>query len=223
MKCFFNKQHYHVLFLLVVLPVLWMYSRHLTGVLPIVNLPILWGFWASIIFVILHQMKVWFVFRSELCFGFVSKLFKDKALFLWAIIFLIFLFLRPILLIIVALASKNTLPGPIYVYQVIALISAFPAIYTLYSVFRYFGIYRAIGGDHFDAKYRKMPLVKEGAFKYSNNAMYTFAFLILWSMALLNQSVPALVLAAFQHSYIWIHYFTVEKPDMDKLYPKNIN
>jgi hypothetical protein len=75
-----------------------------------------------------------------------------------------------------------------------------------------------LGGDHFREKYRRMPLVKKGAFHCSGNAMYLYAFLLLWSIALLHQSHAALMAAGFQHLYIWVHYFTVEKPDMDLIF-----
>jgi protein-S-isoprenylcysteine O-methyltransferase Ste14 len=93
-----------------------------------------------------------------------------------------------------------------------------PAVYTLLSVERYFGFERAIGGDHFRSRYRQMPLVKQGAFKWSENAMYAFVFLLLWSIALFAGSWVALSLAVFQHVYVWAHYCFTEKPDMELIY-----
>jgi hypothetical protein len=93
-----------------------------------------------------------------------------------------------------------------------------PALYTLWSVARYFGFARAMGGDHFRRGFRAMPLVRQGAFRYSSNAMYSFAFLALWSIAVLADSRAALAAALFQHAYIWVHMFCTESPDMKVLY-----
>lgn len=93
-----------------------------------------------------------------------------------------------------------------------------PAVYTGRSIERYFGVKRALGADHFREEYRKMPLVKKGAFKYSSNAMYTYAFLLMWAVALLTGSQAALALALFQHAYIWVHVYCTEAPDMQLIY-----
>ena len=55
------------------------------------------------------------------------------------------------------------------------------------------------------------PMVLDGA-------MYGVAFLGLWGIALLLGSWQALVVAAFQHAYIWVHMYTVEAPDMRLLF-----
>jgi protein-S-isoprenylcysteine O-methyltransferase Ste14 len=63
-----------------------------------------------------------------------------------------------------------------------------------------------------------MPLVREGAFKYSSNAMYAFAFLLFWAIAFLTGSQAALAVALFQHAYIWVHMYCTEDPDMRVIY-----
>ena len=77
---------------------------------------------------------------------------------------------------------------------------------------------RASGADHFDVKYRSMPLVREGIFRFTDNAMYTYAFLLFWALAIGFASTGALVVAAFSHLYIWVHYYCTEKPDMESIY-----
>ena len=48
----------------------------------------------------------------------------------------------------------------------------------MYSVVHYFGIDRAYGIDHFEPElYRNKTFVKQGMFKYTDNAMYKFGFL----------------------------------------------
>jgi protein-S-isoprenylcysteine O-methyltransferase Ste14 len=67
-----------------------------------------------------------------------------------------------------------------------------------------------------------MPLVREGAFKYSSNAMYTYVFLVFWAIAFFTGSTAALATALFQHAYIWVHYYCTEEPDMRVIYGQGI-
>jgi protein-S-isoprenylcysteine O-methyltransferase Ste14 len=98
------------------------------------------------------------------------------------------------------------------------VVLAVPGIWAGYSAKRYFGMVRATGADHFDAKYREMPLVREGIFRFTSNAMYLYAFLLFWAVAVGFDSSATLLAAAFAHAYIWVHYFATEKPDMDAIY-----
>jgi len=93
-----------------------------------------------------------------------------------------------------------------------------PTFYTFWSIGKYFGWQRALGGDHFRQKYREMPIVNQGIFRYSSNGMYTFAFLAFWAIALLTGSTAALAAALFQHAYIWVHWYCTEEPDMRVIY-----
>ena len=63
-----------------------------------------------------------------------------------------------------------------------------------------------------------MPMVREGAFRHTSNAMYGLVFLGLWGIALLFGSWNALVVALFQHAYIWVHMYCTEAPDMRRIY-----
>ena len=100
----------------------------------------------------------------------------------------------------------------------VAVILLIPGIYTMYSVVHYFGMDRAYGIDHFDTSYRDKPFVKQGMFKYTDNAMYKFGFLILWSLALFTLSKAALLAGAFNHLYIWVHFYFTELPDLRHIY-----
>ncbi|MEO1920107.1 MAG: methyltransferase [Paracoccaceae bacterium] len=167
---------------------------------------------------IFHQSMVAVVFRLQLHFDIMVKLFGDKALKIWGAIFLPFLGARLLLLIIVGIADYGSLGGD-RTMQLIAGAALMPLIgYTMHSVLKYFTINRALGGDHFYDEYLNMPMVKQGAFKYSSNAMYTFVFTGLWGIGLLLGSWNALVLALFYHAYIWVHMYCTEDPDMRILY-----
>ena len=116
--------------------------------------------------------------------------------------------------------SLNLRPIPQSIATVICISLG---LYAMYSVKRYFGMSRAAGADHFDSAYRTMPLVKEGIFRFTSNAMYVYAFLLFCSIAIGLNSKAALLVAAFSHAYIWVHYYTTEKPDMEYIYNSKLN
>ena len=125
---------------------------------------------------------------------------------------------RMIFIIMLSASNKNTLNIDIFLrYSVVMFISII-SIYAFYSVKTYFGMDRAAGIDHFDPEIAKLSFVKKGIFKYTNNGMYLYAFLIIYLPALLYQSKAALVVAIFSHIYIWVHYFCTELPDINKIY-----
>ncbi len=175
-------------------------------------------FCASLFIVILHQVIGWLVFRSQLCFSLLSRIFGKYDLTVWGLIFIPFLLLRPLLTLGLGMADFGSMNGFRALQIVFGLILMIPVSYTLWSIHMYFGIPRALGGDHFRQEYREMLFVRKGAFKYSSNAMYTFVFLIFWAIALFTGSVAALAIALFQHAYIWVHWYCVEEPDMQVIY-----
>ena len=79
---------------------------------------------------------------------------------------------------------------------------ALPGLYAIYSVQRYFGMTRAADADHIDSRYRRKPFVKQGIFRFANNGMYLYAFLLFWAGAVGLNSRAALIVAAFSHVYI---------------------
>ena len=105
---------------------------------------------------------------------------------------------------------------------IIVIIFIFPVGWLFYCVIRYFGLERAAGADHFYIeKYRKLKFEKLSIFKYSNNAMFVYGFLVFWIPGLLFASSTTLLIALFNHIYIWIHYYTLELPDIKQIYSKS--
>ncbi len=215
---FFYRQIWHLLALVLLVPMAFFAAEPYLGEGTFLGILDRTWFILSLSAAILHQVLVWLVFRLQLGWGTLTKVFGKYDLFLWGLIFFPLLISRPLFLVALGRANGGTLVFAGNITFILGVIILIPALYTLYSVFRYFGLYRALGGDHFRKIYRKMPLVKEGAFRYSGNAMYVYAFLLLWSIALFHQSQGALIAAVFQHLYIWVHYYTVEKPDMDLIF-----
>jgi protein-S-isoprenylcysteine O-methyltransferase Ste14 len=148
----------------------------------------------------------------------LTRRFGSADLAVFAAGFFPMLLLRPLLIWAVSAADRGSLHLPVPLARGLAIVLAIPALYTAWSVVRYFGMLRAVGGDHFRQRYRDMPLVRQGAFAWAPNAMYTFGFLGLWAIAFCIGSQAGLVAALFQHAYVWVHYLSTERPDMDVLY-----
>lgn len=168
--------------------------------------------------VVAHQVIVAAIFRLQLVYQVLTRLFGRWDLVVWGVMFVPLLVLRVVTLAGLGLSSAGTVHVPAVVTVPVAVLLVAPAAYTLWSVVRWFGLPRALGADHFRRHYREMPLVRKGAFRYSPNAMYSYAFLLLWAIAILTRSQAAIAAALFQHAYIWAHWYCTEEPDMRLLY-----
>ena len=185
----------------------------------------LWGistqawFWFAIAVPVAHQIVVGVIWRGQLYHNWMTRAFGEKGFLVYKIIFTILFAARPISIILLGISNRNTLSlNPILAY-VLAGILFIPVAYGMYSVIHYFGIDRAYGIDHFEPEvYRDELFVKQGLFKYTDNAMYKFVFLILWAIALAFLSKAALLVAAFSHLYIWVHFYFTELPDIRHIY-----
>lgn len=214
-----EKQGQHFLFLLALLLGVYILATGdvLSGQLWGIGTPA-W-LWISIAVPVLHQLAVALLWRAELYHHKMTDWFGDKAFPVFQVIFTILFVGRPVTLILLGISNANTLPlNPTPAY-VLAGLLFIPFAYTMYSVFHYFGIDRAYGEDHFRPDvYRSKAFVRQGMFKYTDNAMYKFGFLILWIIALAFLSRAVLLVAAFQHLYIWVHFYTTELPDIRYIY-----
>lgn len=220
MRHLLRGQLQHLLFVVLLVPGLYALAR--PGLSGGVAFGISDQRWLllMVIVVLTHQIIVAAVFRLQLAFSLMTRLFGSRDMIVWGSVFLPLLILRVITLVGLAHASSGSMAIPWWIANPLAVILIVPALYTLYSVFRYFGLGRALGGDHFRESYRTMPFEARGMFRYSSNAMYSFAFLLLWAIALVTQSRAALAAAAFQHAYIWVHWYCTEAPDIEVLFPK---
>ena len=177
----------------------------------------------SILSPIIHQFFVVICWRIELYQKGLSKRVgsKEYAFKLYKIGFAILILSRLVTIIFLAVSNKNTLEINSNIILAITLLISIPTIYTLYSVHKYFQIDRAFGLDHFNPEaVKNIPFVKKGIFKYTSNGMYIYGFLILWIPGLILMSKAALLVALFNHLYIWVHYFFTELPDIKMIYKK---
>ena len=117
-------------------------------------------FYFSIILAIVHQVVGWFVFRFQLVFSLFSQLFGKYDMFAWGIIFFPLMLLRPILTLGLGLADSDSLGSDRVIQSIAGVVLLIPAIYTGWSIEKYFGVPRALGGDHYGNHSRKRQLIK---------------------------------------------------------------
>lgn len=173
----------------------------------------------AIVIPIFHQIYVLVCWRLELYHQSISKNLGQTGYKIYKLGFAILILLRPISLILLAIANTNTFELSSLLTMIFSLILFIPSVYLFYSVKKYFGIDRAFGEDHFDQeKYKNQNLIKKGIFKYTNNGMYVYGFLALYLPAIIWHSKAALLVAVFNHIYIWVHYYFTELPDIKKIY-----
>ena len=215
----FEKQALHALALAVLLTLTAITARR-EGV----SAGSLWGIatpvwlWAAVGIAIIHQLWVWLCWRLELQTQWLSRHFGETGFRIYAAGFAVLGPSRVLLIIALAAANQGTLDVNRAATNVLATLMLIPAVYLFYSVKRYFKFRRALGADHFDSSYRNLPLVGEGIFRFTSNGMYTFGFFVVWLPGLYAASQAALLAAAFNHAYIWVHYYATELPDMRRIY-----
>lgn len=173
------------------------------------------AFWIAISFPIVHQVFVWLAWRLELRSAATSKAIGFRG---YVVCFFLLFGGRFVSLFALAWMDRGSLGLHFTPQVIVTILLALPGIYAGYSTNKYFGMVRASGADHFDPRYRDMPFVKEGIFRFTSNGMYLYAFLLFWAIAVGFNSSAAITVAAFSHAYIWVHFYATEKPDMDFIY-----
>ena len=219
LKLIFEKQVLHYFLLAVLLTGVFIVSRidgFMSGRFLNISTPV-W-FYSAIVIAVVHQVYVWFCWRMQLHFSLITNKYGHRGFIYYSIGFMVLFVLRFVAVAMLAISNINTLNASQLLLNILALIIAIPVLYLLYSVIRYFTIERALGIDHFDLSYGKKPFVKKGIFKYTDNGMYFFGLLAFWIPGLLCSSGAALLLALFNHLYVWVHYYTTEKPDFKRIY-----
>jgi len=172
-------------------------------------------FWLAVAVPIFHQVFVWIVWRLKLRSSLGGERINMRE---YVTLFFVLFGGRFVSLFALGWADRGTLNLAVFPRVLLTALLLVFGLYAMYSVKRYFGLARAAGADHFDPAYREMPLVSQGIFRFTSNGMYLYAFFLFWAIPVGLNSLAALIVAAFSHVYIWVHYFATEKPDMDYLY-----
>jgi len=162
---------------------------------------------------LLHQGYVWLCWRSELCWQTISKTIGFKF---YVIIFFILGILR-LSSIGLCFADYGTWYTPGWIALTISVLIFIPFVYTLYSIKKYFGFMRATGIDHFDPSYKDIPFERRGIFKWSSNAMYTFAVAVFFGFAISSGSKAMFIFAVYTYILFGCIIF-VQKKKILKLY-----
>ena len=217
----FKYQHWHFLILLILLVSIYFCVSNDASFLKGRFLDVNTSIWFLLAFLspIVHQIYVLICWRLELFYNSLSKVFGVNGFKFYKIGFAILILSRLLTIVLLAISNTNTLNiNKIFSY-VLASLLFIPFVYLFYSVKKYFGSDRAFGLDHFQPeKFKKEPFVKKGIFKYTSNGMYIYGFFILWIPGLLFLSKAALLIALFNHIYIWVHYYFTELPDIKTIY-----
>lgn len=219
MERLLEKQGWHLLALFVLLAgvcAVWQIDGMQAGSLWSISTQV-W-FVIAVAVPVVHQVFVALAWRLQLDTQWLTKTSPRYGFTIYLVVFMIMLVGRLAAVVLLSVANQGSLPGVRVVYIIAAGVLSVPVVYVFYSIARYFGVKRAAGADHFDEAYRRMPLVNEGIFKYTGNAMYLYGMLILYLPALVMGSAAGLLAAVFSHLYIWVHYVCTEKPDMVVIY-----
>lgn len=178
------------------------------------------GSWMLISWVFAGVFQAWIAFfwRFELYLGKISAWIGDAGFLYFRIGFVLLGIARFLPLIPISQSTARTLPLPSILPIALIIVTTPPIIWTLYSVFFYFGVTRVFCADHFDPAYRSKSLEKRGIFNYIPNAMYTAGFLMFYHPGLLWRSRLGLTITAAHHAFVWCAYFCTEKPDMRMIY-----
>ena len=219
----FTHQHWHFLSLIVLLTGIYLFIDTDAALLngEFMGIGTSTWFWLSILSPIVHQFYVVVCWRLELFYHSISKISGVNGFKLYKVGFAILIFSRLVSIIPLAISSANSMSmNPTLAYTLAGL-CFIPSVYLFYSVQKYFGMDRAFGIDHFQPEEMKhASFVKKGIFKYTSNGMYIYGFLALWIPGFLFLSKAALIVALFNHIYIWVHYYFTELPDIKVIYKK---
>ena len=214
LKFFFKNQFWHLGGMVVLFYASFQVIDFENNINTFFGIKTLGWFTISMSVPLIHQTYVWICWRSELCWNLVSNTIGFKGY----VIFFFILIISRLSAVVLCFVDYGSLYKPEWLSWTLGLILFIPGAYTIYSVKKYFGFFRAAGADHFDLKYRDLPFENRGIFKWSSNAMYVFAIGIPFSFAVATGSQSMFVVAIYTYISIWLHYFCTEKPDFAVIY-----
>ena len=217
LRFFFKRQIWHIGGLIVLYYVALQLVNFETDSNVFLGISTKSWFLFSMMTPLLHQGYVWLCWRSELCWKTISRTIGFKG---YVLIFFIVSILR-FLCVGLCFADYGTWFTPGWIAWSISALIFILFIYTIYSIKKYFGFMRATGIDHFDPSYKDKPFERRGIFKWTPNAMYTFAIAVFFGFAISAGSKAMFIFAAYTYIGTWLHYFCTEKEDFKVIYGNN--
>ena len=220
MKNIFEKQDWHF----VLLALLVVSANTIMDRFPLFFLGAFWGLsaetwlWIGIIAAILHQLYVMIIWRVQLETQWLTANLPRIGYIAYLVDYTMMLIARIGAIVLVALANRETLFIPAAARWTTALILAIPFAWLVHSIIKYYGFKRMAGAEHFELSSRDTGWAGQGIFKYVPNAIYVFGPLAFYIPGFLLASPASLLLALFNHLYLWIHYFCTELPNLRRIY-----
>lgn len=169
---------------------------------------------ATLITTLLHQGLVVIVWRYVLFHPIRDRGHRRRVVLAFGSLFFLFFASRLIITILASVRDAGSLEWSPWIRLPAMFAILLPGGWALYSVFRYFGVYRALGADHFDPQYRTLPFERRGIYRYTSNGMYTFAVLLFLLPGLAMDARAGLLIGLYHYGAVWIHYHATEKPDL---------
>lgn len=206
----FFRQPAHLAALVLLAIPLGLLSRNHTG-------SVAWAV-ASLLTAVVHQGLVAAVWRAELFGERVTRRFGTAGFVVYGVLFTLFAASRIAVSAGASHAAPHTLPPPLALWQAVTVAVFVLFVWLMATVFRHFGMKRALGADHFFPEYRTMPFVRRGIFRYTRNGMYTFGTLGFLLPGLLLQSQLGIAAGIYHYVAVWIHYWATERPDQTLIY-----
>ncbi len=174
--------------------------------------------WIGVISAILHQLYAMIIWRTQLETGWLSTTLPPLGYIAYYIDYTMLLTARLSAIALTAVANRDVLVIPEAARWITVLTLAIPVSWLLHSILKYYGFKRLAGADRFETAYRDQSWTRKGIFRIVPKAIYVFGPLVFYIPGFLLASPASLLLALFNHFYLWIHYYCTELPDLKRIY-----
>ncbi len=220
LKNIFEKQEWHF----VLLALLVVSINAILAFFPVYFTGQFWGLhaktwlWIGVIAAILQQLYVMIIWRTQLETAWITTTLPPLGYIAYYIDYAMMLTARLGAIALAAAANRDVLLIPDQARWITVLAPGIPAAWLVHSIIKYYGFKRLAGADRFETAYRDLSWTRKGIFRLVPNAIYICGPLGLYIPGILLASPASLLLALFNHIYLWIHYYCTELPDIKRIY-----
>ncbi len=220
-KKLLRKQEWH----LVILALLLALTNAALNFYPQYFFGEFWGIstrswlWAGVLAAILHQFYIVVVLRSELETRWITTNAPRLGYLAYMADYSILMVLRVAIIIASGLANKEVLTITAANRLLFIAVLAIPFLWTLYLLARSGNFKQVAGEDYFKPEQdSESNQALENKIRSTAVAVYALGALGLYIPGIIFASPAALLLALFNHLYLWVHHFCTELPDREHLY-----